>query len=120
MMSEKVVDIKFLNTSGIQPLDLRVVVTPIKEQKDGLIVIPDPVRDRHEMAGIKARLVAIGAQAFKEIKDPDQRPIAGAVVAIARYSGYLIRGKDGEEYRIINDDDVVAVLDGDWDITTRT
>jgi chaperonin GroES len=109
---------EFVNTSGILPVDKKVVVLPerLEEVTSGGIVIPDTVRERHDMAHLKATIIAVGAQAFEHIEDKAFRPTAGMVVSIAKYAGYLITGKDGEEYRIINDDDVVAVLDGNWDI----
>ena len=121
MQSKKVVDIKPVNTSGIHPVDMRVVVKPetMEEMSDGGIYIPDPVRERADMGHMKATIVAVGAQAFEDIKDRDSRPVSGAVVTIAKYAGYLIQGKDAVEYRIINDSDVVAVLDGNWDVRSR-
>ena len=114
----KVTNIGFANNSGIQPVDYRVLVKPetLEEKTEGGIVIPDTIRGRHDMAGIKATLVAVGVQAFEDVKDPAQRPKAGSIVAISKYAGYLIKGKDGVEYRLINDKDVAAVLDGHFDI----
>ena len=106
------------NESGIIPIDLKVLVRPVtlEEMTDGGIIIPQNVKEQQDMAGIKARLVALGVNAFEAIKDKGQRPQAGMVVSISKYAGYLIKGKDGEDYRLINDDDIVAVLDGDWDV----
>ena len=114
----KVTNISYVNTSGIYPVDLKVLVKPetLEEKTKGGIVIPDTVKSRHDMAGIKATLVACGPQAFEETKDYKSRPVAGQIVAISKYAGYLIRGKDGVEYRLINDGDIAAQLDGDWDI----
>jgi len=110
-----------MNKSGIYPVDNRVLIRPetMEERTKGGIVIPDTVRERHEMGHIKAQLVALGAQAFEDIKRKEFRPKEGAFVSIARYAGYLIRGNDDIEYRVINDRDVVAVLDGDWDIRSK-
>lgn len=109
------------NESGIYPVDVRVVVKPetLNELTEGGIVIPETVREKHDLAHIKAVLVSVGAQAFEDIKNPNARPKPGAIVSISKYAGYLIKGKDGIEYRIINDRDVVAVLDGDWDVRSR-
>lgn len=110
-----------VNNSGIYPVDMRVVVKPetLEETTEGGIVIPQNIRERHDMAHVKATLVAVGLQAFEDIKDKDHRPKVGAIVSIAKFAGYLIRGKDDIEYRIINDTDVVAVLDGSWDIRSK-
>lgn len=110
-----------MSEHGIQPIDRRVVVKPetFEEYTKGGIFIPDESRERDEMGHLKADLIAVGSQAFEDIENPDMRPVAGMKVSIARYSGYLITGKDGASYRIINDTDVVAVLDGDWDIRPK-
>jgi len=120
MKSEKVVEID-VNQSGIYPVDTKVLVKPelLDEITEGGIVIPETVRERHDMAHIKATLVAIGAQSFEDIKNTRARPTVGAIISISKYAGYLIKGKDGVEYRIINDSDVVAVLDSQWDIRSR-
>ena len=121
MKSETVVDIKPVNTSGIYPVDMRVVVKPevMEEKTAGGIVVPKQVRDMEDRGHVKATIVAVGAQAFEDIKNPDARPRAGQIVSIAKFAGYLINGKDDIEYRIINDRDVVAVLDGDFDIRSK-
>ena len=110
-----------MSEHGIQPIDRKVLVKPesFDEYTEGGIYIPDDSREREEMGHLKADLVAVGAQAFEDIENPDMRPSAGMKISIARYSGYLIKGKDGVNYRIINDTDVVAVLDGDWDIRSK-
>jgi co-chaperonin GroES (HSP10) len=41
-----------------------------------------------------------------------ERPKPGDRIAFARHSGAFILGKDGVEYRIVKDKDVVAVIDG--------
>lgn len=107
-----------MSEHGIQPVDRRVLVKPetLEEVTEGGIVIPQASREREDMGHIKATLLGVGSQAFEDIEDVSQRPVAGMVISIARYAGYLIKGKDGELYRIINDTDVVAVLDGNWDI----
>jgi co-chaperonin GroES (HSP10) len=87
-----------------------------EEKTEGGIIIPESSREREEMGHVKAKLVAVGSQAFEDIEEKSQRPVEGMTVTIARYSGYLIKGKDGLNYRIINDTDIVAVLDGDWDV----
>lgn len=109
------------NKSGIYPVDLKVLVRPLKmeEMTEGGIYIAKTVRDSHDLAGIKAELSAVGSQAFEAIRDKDQRPKVGMIVSISKYAGYLIKGKDGKDYRLINDEDIVAVLDGDFDIQSE-
>lgn len=111
----------FKNESGIYPVDLKCLVKPIKleEITEGGIYIPDNVKETYDLAGIKTQLIAVGYNAFDHIKNKDARPQVGQFVSISKYAGYLILGKDGEEYRLISDEDVVAVLDGDWDVRSK-
>ena len=121
MKTSEVVDLVFENNSGIQPVDMRVLVLPIKTETvtEGGIVLTQQTTEMEDRGHVKARLVAVGAQSFEDIKSVGHRPKAGSIVSIAKYAGYLITGKDGKEYRIINDTDVVAVLDGDFDIRSK-
>ena len=117
----QVAELHQANESGIYPVDCRVVVRPetLEEVTEGGIVIPDNIRERQDMGSIKATIVAVGSQSFENIKNPDARPKVGSIVSIAKYAGYRMQGKDDVEYRIINDDDVVTVLDGNWDIRAK-
>jgi co-chaperonin GroES (HSP10) len=97
------------NPSGINPLDLRVLVKPdAVADKIGSIFIPDQERERRGMAECRATLVAVGENAFCEVKG--SKPSPGQRVLIAKYAGIVTKGDDGEEYRLCNDSDICAVL----------
>jgi len=97
------------NPSGINPLDLRVLVKPdVVPEKIGSIIIADTEKERRQMAECRALLVAVGENAFAEIVGP--RPEPGQRVLIAKYAGIVTKGDDGEEYRLCNDADICAVL----------
>ena len=104
------------NTSGIAPLDMRVLVKPdpIVERTAGGIILADQTKDQQKFAQVKATLVAFGCNAWAEAKHAIgfQAPQAGDRVLIAKYGGVNVKGDDGEEYRILNDEDVTAVLVG--------
>ncbi len=97
------------NQSGISPREYRVLVKPDKvEQKTaGGIYIPDQVNERNQMAECRGCLVDVGGIAFEEWPDA---PRPGDRVLIAKYSGIVTKGADGEEYRVCNDKDITAVL----------
>lgn len=97
--------------SGVFPVNHRLVVYPIPpKEKEGEIFIPDTVRDREAMRQIKVRIVSIGpsCEFTNMIMD-------GELVLISKFAGYLFTGKDGKEYRLINDEDVVGVIPYDFD-----
>jgi chaperonin GroES len=105
----------FPNASGVQPLDLRVVVMPdaVEQKSAGGIIIPDTTQDREKYATVKATLIAVGENAWEEAAARStlfHKPLPGARVMIAKYGGVLFKGPDGADYRILNDVDVVATL----------
>lgn len=103
-----------MNTSGIEPLDVRVLVhpDPVEERTKGGIILAATIVEKDKFATVKATLVAVGVNAFTEAKaNPDfVAPVAGDRVMIAKYGGVNIEGDDGRDYRLLNDVDVVALL----------
>src|SRR4051812_45680406 len=96
-----------LNTSGIIPLDLRVLVLPdtVEAKTAGGIFLPETKIDQDKFATVKGTLIAVGENAFTEAKrNPDYiAPKAGDRIMIAKYGGVMTPGKDGRDYRIMND-----------------
>ena len=104
-----------MNNSGIKPLDMRVLVLPDKVEevsKGGIIFVPDAV-EKEKYATVKGTLVAAGVNAFAEARAHPAftPPQPGERVMIAKYGGVVVKGADGEEYRIMNDEDIVAILE---------
>jgi chaperonin GroES len=99
-----------MNTSGIEPVDLKVLVLPDSaEEKIGSIIVPDSVKDKNKFATMKCTLVATGANAFKEW-GADAGPKVGERVLMAQYAGARTKGDDGQDYILMNDSDIIAVL----------
>lgn len=117
------------NKSGIRPCGDRVLVLPDKiDTKVGLIEIPDTVADKHGLAQIIGTVVAIGPDAWTHFTEDGKggkvvrgfsKPFAqvGDKVMFAKYGGLPVRGKDDNEYRLINDIDVTALVDSDLKVT---
>ena len=105
-----------MNNSGIIPLDMRVLVKPdaVEEVTKGGIILAASVVEQEKYATVKATLVASGVNAFAEARSNPEftPPKPGDRVMIAKYGGVNIKGDDGDEYRIMNDADVVALLKG--------
>ena len=104
--------IKVKNTSGIFPLEYRVLVKPVKvqEKTEGGIIIPEQAKDKQKYAIEKGRLIAVGSNAFE---DPAWgfRPEVGQMILFDRYAGgRLVKGMDGEEYRLMNDKEITAIV----------
>jgi chaperonin GroES len=101
------------NTSGLVPVDLRIVVKPdpVEEVTAGGIIKPGAVLDKAKYAATKATLVAVGCNAFKEWGGDARRPQAGDRVLFAQYTGAREKGADGEDYVVMNDADLLAVVE---------
>jgi chaperonin GroES len=100
-----------MNHSGITPLDLRVLIEieEVAAMTKGGVLLPDTTRDAEKYASSRAKVLEVGQNAFKEWAG-ERVPSAGDKVLIAKYAGVNVKGNDGKEYRICNDEDIMAVL----------
>jgi|TARA_B110000495_G_C22752100_1_gene440617 chaperonin GroES len=92
----------------LQPLGDRVLVEPVEEQevKKGGIIIPDTAKEKPT----EAKVVSLGTGR----KDDDGKVIPfevkkGQRVLISKYGGTEVK-LDGKEYKILNSDDILAIL----------
>jgi co-chaperonin GroES (HSP10) len=114
-------DAKPLNTSGIVPLDHRLLVLhdPISDTFEGTSLLrPDQERDKQKYAQTKATVIALGDMCWAEAKYDARRfgveatfPEAGNRVLVGRYTGDTHKGADGKDYTVLNDEDVIAFID---------
>lgn len=106
-----------LNNSGLEPLGCRVLIKPVipENKTSGGILLPDSAVDAEKARQQDAYIVAMGKDAFmREINGrlepyPD-KPMVGAKVRIIKYMGDSLTGTDGEEYRLLNDVDILAII----------
>ena len=98
------------NTSGMVPVDLKMLVKvdPPETRTAGGIIMPESSLEKQKYAAQKATIIAIGKSCFAEWIEKLNE---GERVLIAQYSGALLKGADGEDYRIIRDEDVIARLE---------
>lgn len=102
-----------MNPSGISPADSKVLVKPdpVEEVTKGGIYLADTTRERDKYAGTKATLIAVGPNAFGDWGDGnDIKP--GSRVLYAQYSGARQKGLDGEDYVVMNDEDIICTIEG--------
>ena len=102
------------NESGITPLGHRVLVKVIQTERktDGGIIIPEKVAEQKDKAQVNAVVIAVGSTAWSTAElggKPWAEP--GDTVVIGKYSGVLLPGKDGENYRVVNDTELQAKLE---------
>lgn len=106
------------NTSGVDPLDKRVLVRADDvQEKVGSIIMPDQIKEQDRWAQTRGTLIAVGETAWAEAVDEAHRhqaefvpPKPGDRIMYAKYGGVSFKGDDGVEYRIMNDEDIVGRL----------
>src|SRR3954469_5925072 len=94
---------------NVRPLHDRIIVQRLEEgeQKIGGIIIPDSAKEKPQ----QGKVIAAGAGKSKD--DGKRIPMdvkAGDTILFGKYSGQEIK-LDGEEYLIMREDEVLAVLD---------
>jgi co-chaperonin GroES (HSP10) len=103
------------NNSGIHPFQFKVLILPdeISEMTKGGVYIPPTVQDQESRGQILGTIVEVSPGAFSYHQWPDWvvQPKAGDRIYYARNSGSKVTGKDGVDYRMINDDDIGAIID---------
>ena len=96
---------------NVRPLHDRIIVSRIEEgeQKVGGIIIPDSAKEKPQ----QGKVIAAGAG---KVKDDGKRIAldvkAGDLILFGKYSGQEIK-LDGEEFLIMREDEVLAVIDED-------
>jgi chaperonin GroES len=95
---------------NVRPLHDRIIVQRIEEgeQKIGGIIIPDSAKEKPQ----QGKVIAVGNGKVNE--DGKRNPLdvkAGDTILFGKYSGQEIK-IDGEEYLIMREDEVLAVIEG--------
>ena len=98
-------------TLNVRPIGDRILVEPIEEKeqkgKKGGIIIPDTAKEKP----MESLVVAVGVG--KTDDDGKRIPLEvkkGDRVLVSKYGGTEIK-LDGKEYKILNSDDILAVID---------
>lgn len=102
-----------MNSSGIKPVEYKVLVKPIEVDRKtkGGIYLPDESYDREKFAQQEGVLVAKSEDAFTNPQWLNE-PKVGDKILYDRYAGCTVKGMDGEDYRLINDKEIGAIIFG--------
>jgi chaperonin GroES len=94
---------------NLKPLGDRVLVEPIeeKETKKGGIIIPDTAKEKPTEGIVRA--IGTGKTDDNGKKVPFEVKV-GDRVLVSKYGGTEIK-LDGKEYKILNSDDILGVID---------
>ena len=105
------------NPTGIYPTEYKVLIEPKEvETKIGSIIVPVSEQEKQKWAMTEGRLIAVSPLSFTYAKGDEWKdagatpPKPGDRVIFAKYAGNHVKGKDGKEYVLANDKDVMAVL----------
>jgi chaperonin GroES len=95
---------------NIRPLHDRIIIQRLEEgeQKVGGIIIPDTAKEKPQ----QGKVIAAGSGKTKD--DGKRIPLdvtAGDTILFGKYSGQEIK-LDGEEYLIMKEDEVFAIIEG--------
>ena len=95
---------------ALRPLHDRILVQRIEEeeQKVGGIIIPDSAQEKPQQGKV------VGVGQGKADKDGKRIPLdvkEGDTILFGKYSGQEVR-VDGEDYLIMREDEVLAVIEG--------
>ena len=94
----------------VRPLHDRIIVQRLEEgeQKVGGIIIPDSAKEKPQ----QGKVIAAGnGKSNDKGKRIPLDVTAGDTILFGKYSGQEIK-LDGEEYFIMSEDDVLAIIDG--------
>lgn len=106
-----------MNTSGITPTGFMVLVKFAigADKTPGGLLLPASVRERDDAACQTGTIVAKGPCAGDALDWPEghEFPPVGSRVVVKKFAAmYELKGDDGFEYRLCEDKDVLAVLEG--------
>lgn len=93
--------------SGFTPMGDRVTLKlkKVEEKTAGGIILPSELHDRIQVSELNAVIIAMGELAFQGYV---VMPKLGDTVKIAKFAGFTYENKDGVEYRITRDEEIVA------------
>ena len=117
-VEERVLDPSLLNLSALermpQPTGWRMLVLPSKGKgvSTGGIALTRETLDREALATVVAYVVKMGPLCYDNKEKYGDTPWCEEKqwVLIGRYSGARFKLEDGEEVRIINDDEVIGTI----------
>jgi len=95
-----------------QGYKLLIAIPKLEEKTSGGVIIPDKLKGMEQTASIIGLVIALGKAAYNDADKFPDGPYRkeGDFVIFRSYSGTRFKLR-GEEFRLINDDTVEAVVD---------
>ena len=106
---------------GIIPVETKVLIQPekVEDRSAGGLWIPEHRLEREQWAQDRGTLIAKGGLAFEDWEG--RKPEIGEKVIYRKYAGTLIKRRletGVEEYRLCQDEDIIAILDENEQVKT--
>ena len=94
---------------NFQPLGDRIIIKPLEAESKtkGGILLPDTVKEKPQ----EGKVVAVGKGKVLDngtVQKPEVKE--GDVVLYAKYAGAEVSTKDGEDYLIVREEDILAIV----------
>ncbi len=99
-----------INTSGLEPRGVAVLIEPYEPQaRGGVIIIPEHLKGKMGAAELRATVIAVGPEAWHDESQPRAWP--GDKVMVTKFAGMMVMGTlDGKQYRLVNDRDIFCAI----------
>jgi chaperonin GroES len=96
----------------VTPVGWVLIVRPdkVEEKTRGGLYVPQTALERQQAQAIIGTVLSIGDEAWNKFDDKSYRPSVGDRVLFAKYGGQSLE-LDGDEVRILNDQDILGVVD---------
>jgi chaperonin GroES len=91
------------------PLGDRVIIKPLEAESKtrGGIVLPDTAKEKPQ----EGKVVAVGKGKTLDNGTVSKPEVSvGDIVLYGKYSGTEVNAKDGEEYLIVREEDILAIV----------
>lgn len=90
-----------------------VEVSKVEEKSEGGIILAAPKHLAQERQGKeKGKVIGIGSTAYKELGDGKPWVKLGDTVYFQRYGGIMLKDKEEDkDLRILNDEDILAIIE---------
>lgn len=94
-----------------EPCGHRVLIIPdvVEEKTAGGIILAQTTKERDQQATMRGTIAEVGINAWKAFDDGTPWAKAGDRVIFRKYAGEVIKEGD-KEYRVVNDEDCLAVI----------
>lgn len=104
------------NPTGITPTEFKVLILPkeVEQVSKGGIILSSQTVDAEKAMTIEGEIIAVSHLAFTYATEAEwggKKPAPGQRVIFAKYAGVRHKAKDGQEYLLVNDKDIVATIE---------